>query len=125
MGLDSSPVVVYGRYQNIKKLLQQELAPSAISERLGIKISTVYQARSVNFQIKTCLHTPYLLTTIELETIKLVALGYSNHAIALLQKSAYRTVDGRLKKVYRKLGIRDKKHICKRITAINLLQDYL
>lgn len=125
MRVSTSPISTRERYQKIKQLLLEGLDLGQIASRLGITTTSVSYAKGVDFQIKTCLHTPYFLTTIEFKTIKLAGMGYSNHAIALLCKSGYRAVDNRLLKVYRKLGITNNKYICKRNTAIIMLRDYL
>lgn len=125
MGIDSSAITAYRRYQRIEQLLQQGLSPIQVSDRLGITPFTVHRATDNGFQVATPLHTQYLLTSIELETIKLAAMGYSNYAIAYLLSSAYKTVDWRLEKVYRKLDISHNRHIYKRITAANMLSEFL
>ena len=125
MRVSTSPTSTRERYQKIKQLLLEGLDSTQIASRLGVSFSSISYAKGVDFQIKTCLHTPYCLTTIEFETIKLAGMGYSNHAIALLCKSAYRAVDSRLMRVYRKLGITNNEYICKRNTAINMLSEFL
>lgn len=125
MTTSTSPIEAQERYQKIKELLDQGLTYTQIASRLGICTKTVSYAKCANFQISTCLHTPYLLTTIEFKTISLAAKGYSNHAIAILCNSGYRAVDDRLSRVYRKLGINHNKRICQRIVAADMLRDYL
>jgi two-component system response regulator DegU len=48
------------------------------------------------------------LTTREVEVLELVAIGYSNRAIAMALQVSERTVENHVQRVYRKLGVHDR-----------------
>lgn len=117
---------VWQRYERAKQLMEKGLTSAQIAERLGIKIKTFYRLRKQKFEPNIGrLYSNYFVTKAELDTVRLVAKGYTNDEIGLRLGLTCKSVHSRLHRLYPKLGIADNPHICKRLTAAIMLNDFL
>lgn len=117
-------VVELLRYERAKKLRTQGLKYFQIAERIGVSRGSVSYLINKNFEPSVKLYTKYSLTFGELETVKLLALGHSNYVIGDLLKVSCKTIESRIQRIYRKLGIENNRYICKRNVAANMLREY-